>query len=106
MARQIEPRLGEPRIAILDRRLAELELRIALLAEAVQMLIGELQSQLADGGGRPGDGDTRPDSRLTAERGRPDDVPGQFAGERGRPAVRRAAELLLECQRRGTGHPA
>lgn len=81
MARQIEPRLGEPRIAILDRRLADLELRLALLTEAVQSLIGELESQSANECGPSGDG-------------------------RGRPAVRRAAQLLLECQRRGMRHPA
>lgn len=81
MARQIEPRLGEPRIAILDRRLADLELRLALLAEAVQSLIGELESQSANERGPSGDGS-------------------------GRPAVRRAAQLLLECQRRGMRHPA
>ncbi len=47
MARQIAPRLGEPRLATLDRRLWDLEMRLALLAEAVQVLARALEASPA-----------------------------------------------------------
>jgi hypothetical protein len=43
MARQIEPRFGEPRLATLDRRVADLEARLTLLTEAVQLLARALE---------------------------------------------------------------
>jgi hypothetical protein len=45
MARQIQPRLGEPRLATLDRRAADLEARLALLTEAVQLLARALEGR-------------------------------------------------------------
>ncbi len=49
MARQIAPRLGEPRVAILDRRVADLDARVTLLTEAVRTLIKQLEVHRFDG---------------------------------------------------------
>jgi hypothetical protein len=67
MARQIEPRFGEPRLATLDRRVADLEARLDVLTEAVQLLARALE-------------------------GRPLEEPAEPAIAR---AARRASELLL-----------
>ncbi len=74
MARQIDPRFGEPRLATLDRRVADLEARLALLTEAVQLLARALE-------------------------GNPVEEPAEQAVAR---AARRASELLLAPPNRTT----
>jgi hypothetical protein len=43
MARQIAPRLGEPRLSTLELRLGELEARVAALTEALRVLAGGIE---------------------------------------------------------------
>jgi hypothetical protein len=48
MARQIAPRLGEPRLSTLELRLSELEARVAVLTEALRILTRGLEGGPAD----------------------------------------------------------
>jgi hypothetical protein len=60
MPRQIEPRLGEPRLSVLEQRLSELELRVAALTEAVRVLTRTLEGSPV--------GDTAKDAAAEAAR--------------------------------------
>ncbi|MGE5290199.1 MAG: hypothetical protein ACM3ML_24035 [Micromonosporaceae bacterium] len=64
MARQIEPRLGEPRLATLEERLSEVELRVAMLTEAVRVLARGLEGSPVD---EPADGAAAEAARRARE---------------------------------------
>jgi hypothetical protein len=72
MARQIEPRLGEPRLATLDHRVGVLEARVAALADALQALARGLEAAPS--------GDEREDGPVAV-------------------AARRASELITALRR-------